>query len=274
MRRSSFIALLLVLLALAETSSAGELDVPFHRQNTQMWCWAASIAMVSEYFTGRPIEDCEVLSLYDRALQGPGTCCMGDSRCMRGSMPNEIGPILTNIFGLRVQTLSRGLSWQELVSNIDNGKPVIAWVWNSPSSAHVMVLVGYDEYGSVIVLDPMAGRKSYPFSGFAANWGPAHDWNISWVFGGASAQRNCSTVVDACSHPMHSYDATACVHGTQHPYDSGQCGHLCGYDYWGRPVPCHSYDTYPCSHPMHPYGDQMACSHPAHPGGHSRQVCD
>jgi hypothetical protein len=275
MRQHARIALFVVASLLCSTSAfAGrELRVPFHRQNTQVWCWAASIAMVSQFFTGRPIEDCQVLSLYDQAFGGPGTCCSGDRRCMRGSMPGEIGPILTNIFGLQASTLSRGLSWNEFVMHIDNGKPVIAWFWNSPSSAHVVVLSGYDDSGNVVILDPMAGRLVLPFSGFATNWGPSHNWNITWVFGGASQEENCSTVVDACFHAAHQYDSGPCMHGAAHPYDTNPCVHPCGYDYWGRLVPCHSYDTSYCVHPAHPYGDQVTCAHPAHPQGHPRRVC-
>jgi hypothetical protein len=227
------------------------LDLKFHRQNTQVWCWAASIAMVVEYLKGTPIEDCEVLSLYDRQFNGPGMCCQGDRRCQRGSMPGEIAPILGNIFDVHGRVLERGLSWNEVVANIDDDKPIIAWVWNSPTSAHVVVIVGYARPNTLVVFDPMAGRLNLPFDRGATNWGPQHNWNISWIFttnkvggdgGGGSTPRverriECQHRV-ACAHTMPCGHRMACPHRIpcQHPI----------YGPYGV-VPAHPFDT------LHPF---------------------
>lgn len=268
------------LLVAGHALAGNTLNVRFHRQNTMVWCWAASIAMVAEYMTGRSIEDCEVLSRYDAALGGRGACCQGDPRCVRGSRPDEIGPILSNIFGLRGSVLQRSLAWSEIVANIDSGRPVIAWVWNSMSSAHVVVISGYDDYGNVIVLDPLRGPLTVPYRGFATNWGPSHNWNISWVFtssggGGSASGDDCRTVMRACTHQAHPEGHwNACVH-PMHQADPYPCSHVCGYDYYGRPMPCHPYgDPGPCMHPVHPYGDQYACTHAAHPGGDAERICN
>jgi hypothetical protein len=254
--------------------SARTLPVRLHRQHTLVWCWAASIAMVVEYLTGNPIEDCEVLSRYDAALGGPGTCCVGDNRCMRGGMPGEIAPIIRNLYGVQVSALERALSWSEIVGEIDNSRPVIAWVWNSPTSAHVVVIVGYEDSGQLIVDDPLRGQLALPYSGFATNWGPSHLWNLSWRFqgtGSGPSTEQWTTIVEPCTHPAHpAGDRMACVHGTMHAYDTTACMHVC-YMY-GRAVPCHPYDTWPCVHPVHPGGDIVACTHPAHPEGHARRV--
>jgi hypothetical protein len=113
---------------------------------------------------------------------------------------------------------------------------VIAWVWNSPQSAHVVVISGYDDSGGLIVLDPMRGQLNVPYQGFATNWGPSHNWNISWVFAtdDAASRDDCKTVMRACTHPAHPQgDATACVH-PMHQYDTYACSHVC-YDWYGRP---------------------------------------
>lgn len=259
------------------------LNLRYHRQHTQVWCWAASIAMVVEYIKGERIEDCEVLSLYDRQFGGPGRCCQGDTRCVRGSMPGEIGPILGNIFGVRGQVLNRGLSWQEVVANIDNDRPIIAWVWNSPTSAHVVVIVGYRDPGIIMIFDPLTGPKELPHNAFATNWGPSHNWNISWVFssgpnrtpgGGRGGGPQWRTVIDPCTHRAHpAGDVGPCGHGVLHPAgDVYPCGHVC-YDTYGRPYPCHpAGDLFPCSHPVHPAGDVYPCGHLLHPAGHERRV--
>jgi hypothetical protein len=85
----------------ASMAFATELNIPFRRQTTPVWCWAATIAMVVDYVTGANTQDCEVLSRYDRSLGGPGTCCMGDARCIRTGQDHEMVRImqLYNIHG-------------------------------------------------------------------------------------------------------------------------------------------------------------------------------
>jgi hypothetical protein len=241
------------------------LDIKFHRQNTQVWCWAASIAMVVEYLKGTPIEDCEVLSLYDRQFNGPGMCCQGDRRCQRGSMPGEIAPILGNIFDVHGRVVERGLSWNEVVSNINDDKPVIAWVWNSPTSAHVVVIVGYAQPNTLVVFDPMAGRLNLPFDRWATNWGPSHNWNISWIFttdkagggGGGSTGRverriECQHQV-ACVHTMACGHRMPCAHRIQ-------CQHPI-YGPYGV-VPAHPFDTIHPFDTAHPFDTQHPFDRP------------
>lgn len=272
------IATLTPSLPVAEAQEGRTLSVRFHSQHTMVWCWAASIAMVVEYLDGKRIEDCEVLSLYDRSLGGPGRCCAADPRCMRGSRPNEIGPILGNIFGVHGVELPRSLTWREIVDNIDAGKPIIAWVWNSPQSAHVIVISGYaSNPRTLTVLDPLRGSLMVPFDGFAANWGPSHNWNISWIFDRGVATNSTSTTqprqpskvrrTTACTHAAHpAGHVMPCTHGTQHVADAYACQHPCPGPF--GPVPCHPYGhPGPCVHPAHPYGDSVTCEHPLHPNG-------
>ena len=249
------------------------LPVPQKLQSTLAWCWAASIAMVVEYYHATPTRDCEVLSTYDRSLGGRGMCCFGAAECMRGALPWEIGPILGGLFNLPGRTIERALTWPELVENIRNGRPVVAWIWNSPQTAHVVVLYGFTETPdrrTVHVLDPLRGAIDVNFDGFAANWGPQHNWNISWVFSKSGrggdreshgASRECT---QPCSHPAHSAgDPQACIHPA-HQFDQIPCQH-CVPGWTG--VQClHPFDMVPCSHPSHPY-DLVPCSHPAHPAG-------
>lgn len=255
-----FFVSLLLLQPFPISGQAGKrLAMRYHRQHTQVWCWAASIAMVVEYLKGGRIEDCEVLSLYDRRFGGPGRCCEGDPRCQRGSMPGEIGPILGNIFDVHGRILDRGLTWSEIVSNIDDDKPIIAWVWNSPTSAHVVVIVGYRQPRVILIFDPLTGPKEVSFDGFAANWGPGHNWNISWIFSSGRSGRTSETPIPRpgparrqveCQHRIACGHRVACGH-RQECVHRIQCQHPIWTPYGLRPA--HPYDTVHPYDVMHPY---------------------
>lgn len=151
-------------------SNAKILNIRPHPQHTLEWCWAASSAMVVEYITGQRIEDCEVLSNYDRRLGGRGMCCEGDRSCMRGAIPGEIETILGQIYGIHGSSQPNPISYNEIVSQIDDEKPIIIWLWRTPSSAHVVVIAGYRRPDTVVILDPMSGQQNVPYSVLRANW--------------------------------------------------------------------------------------------------------
>jgi hypothetical protein len=95
-------------------------------------------------------------------------------------MPNEIRPILEELYGIEVQEVHRGLRWDEIVRTIDAGRPMIAWVWNGPMSAHVVVIAGYRANGSLVILDPLRGRYDVPYGMFGTP-GMGQLWNLTWV---------------------------------------------------------------------------------------------
>lgn len=166
---------LITLLLLAPLNTVAQpneriLPVRPHRQNTLVWCWGASAAMVIEYITGQRTEDCEVLSAYDRRFGGPGTCCGGDPRCLRGAMPGEIETILGQVFGIHGRSQPAPISFEEIVKSIENDKPIVIWLWRNPSSAHVVVIAGYRRPNIVVVLDPLSGTQYVPDSVLRANW--------------------------------------------------------------------------------------------------------
>lgn len=192
---SSFATFLLAAMCLsaigaapAVAQDAKTLGVPHKEQNTLVWCWGASIAMVAEYYTGAPTKDCEALSLYDRSGGGAGLCCISPRLCHRGAYPQEIEFILKRVY--RIPTTTQGkLSWTTVRAQIDRGHPVIAWFWNGPMSAHVVVIVGYDERGRTLVIhDPLyADPVHVSYDQFASDYGPVHNWSTSWTFENASA---------------------------------------------------------------------------------------
>jgi|GEM_PF-3507739 hypothetical protein len=165
---NSLLSFILILM-FSVSSQANELDVQFHPQHTLVWCWAATIAMVGEYMTGQPSEDCGVLSAYDLALGGPGTCCFFPQPCNRTGQVQEMKNILGNLYHLSGFHYTRALSYGELRNQIDNECPIIAALQTN-FSGHVVVIIGYELPNRVIVLDPMSGRHEVLYQQLLANF--------------------------------------------------------------------------------------------------------
>jgi hypothetical protein len=160
----------ILLLSVPLKSYSEELDISFHRQNTMVWCWAATIAMVVEYVTGDSIEDCEVLNKYDRSLGGTGTCCYGDNRCVRTGQTREMAHILGDLFGVHGRYIPRPPSFDEIKRSINNDHPLIATLQNPMGGGHVVVVSGYENPYRVILLDPINGRHVVGYQTLISNF--------------------------------------------------------------------------------------------------------
>lgn len=185
--RRAVAGLVLGVLTWGAPALAEELDVSFRRQHTLVWCWAATIAMVGAYVTGKGAEDCEVLSAYDRLLGGRGGCCEFPQRCARTGSSQEMKTILSRIFGLSGYHYPRALTYAELQREIDRGKPFIAAIRNG-FSGHVVVVSGYETPDRVIVLDPMSGRHVVRYGQLRQNF-RLGSWTETLTVSGATPGR-------------------------------------------------------------------------------------
>jgi hypothetical protein len=181
------VAAILAGVLVGSSAFAEELEVPFHRQNTMVWCWAAAIAMVGGYATNTNAEDCQVLAAYDRLLNGPGACCQVPGKCLRAGGTQEMATILANIYHLRGYHHVRALSFRELKNEIDRGRPMIAAL-QTGFSGHVVVISGYEDPDVVVVLDPMSGRHEVTYSQLRANFQTGY-WTETFTIRGRSADR-------------------------------------------------------------------------------------
>ena len=161
-------------------ADAKELEIRFHRQHTVVWCWAATIAMVVEYATDQSIEDCQVLSMYDESLGGPGECCQ-DLHCVRTGSTQEMADILGNVFDIHGGYLPSPISFSQVRNHIDNDRPLIAGLRGGPG-AHVVVISGYRSPFTVIVLDPLSGRHEVDWGALIVNAQFGH-WTETFVIG-------------------------------------------------------------------------------------------
>ncbi len=133
--------------------SAGEavvLSVPYVGQQTEVWCWAAVSEMVLRYY-GRPVAQCQILSSWYR-----GDCCAFPSLCLTTASIPVIRETMFQFGGVGSAYLPRAMTFAELSSEINAGRPLII-AYRGSFSGHVVVLYGYDPEGFVYLHDPYFG---------------------------------------------------------------------------------------------------------------------
>ena len=67
------------------------IDVPFERQDTQVWCWVAAARMVALYYNVRVPSQCEMLQ-----AQYGAPCCGNPVFCMRPGHITEIQALIAS----------------------------------------------------------------------------------------------------------------------------------------------------------------------------------
>jgi hypothetical protein len=133
------------------------LGVPFKRQHTQVWCWAAVSAMIIQYYRGVYVEDCTLLSEYF------GTnCCGYPEQCTRPGLNEEMIYIMKRYNVWYRQ--ERVLKFNEVVNDINDEWPIVVGLMSkNPNEriGHVVVIAGYDYPDFVYVHDPMNSSGFY-----------------------------------------------------------------------------------------------------------------
>ena len=133
--------------------------IPVHQEGYYT-CWAACAEMIMEFLGGERIRQCEQASV----AFGLPNCCFGEGVVQpAGRGDTQWYPDFEK-WGFDVDFAPSAshprdhLTWEELTTEINQGRPfAFAWVENAPVS-HLMVLVGYHETGGdkrVIYLDPL-----------------------------------------------------------------------------------------------------------------------
>lgn len=184
---------------LTEAEASKDLEMDLRRQHSQVSCWAATIAMVVEYLKSFNVEDCEVLAEYDMRLGGRGLCCSGANECMRTGGLGEMGILFSKIFAIHGQ-VKGPLSFGDIVEEIDHDRPLIAAL-QRPGGGHVVVLAGYREADSVLVLDPIYGRAWASYDSLKANW-QYGIWTNTIVFSTNRGDGGCHRIHESISTPF------------------------------------------------------------------------
>lgn len=145
------------------------LSVPFIAQQTPVWCWAAVSEMIFRY-RGRGATQCQILSGWYR-----GDCCTFPQFCQTTAPIQAIQQTLYAFGGLNSATYPGPISFQNIQSEINSGRPVIV-AYRGSFSGHVVIIYGYDARGNVYIRDPYYGSFVVPY-GASFSYGGQLIWS-------------------------------------------------------------------------------------------------
>jgi len=139
------------------------IDVPFIRQEKN-FCGAASLAMVFKYW-GKNISQYSIADeIYDKSKKG---------------INSEILKSFSEDKGF-LAFIYRG-ELENIKENIKKGRPlIVAVIAKAPSGFHYIVIVGFDENLSLILVnDPYSGKiKELKLQEFTKRWKKSNYWTL------------------------------------------------------------------------------------------------
>ncbi len=144
------------------------LPVQYRGQQTQVWCWAATSEMVLAYH-GVYVSQCQILSAWMQT-----DCCVPNPMCEAGASLPVIQGTLSHFGGLG-SYIAGALSYDQVRSEIDAGRPMIV-AYSGSFTGHVVVIYGYDPtLGTVLIHDPYFGSFNVQY-GNSFNYGGTMYW--------------------------------------------------------------------------------------------------
>ncbi len=143
--------------------------VPFHQQQTMVWCWVAAAKMVAEYYSRHPVpSQCEMLQMQYRA-----PCCQNPNLCARGGYINEIQALIAR-FGGRTSGVSLPANGFVLYNALRRG-PIV--MHTRQGAGHFIVATGMrvdptpgGPLGKVMINDPFSGQYEVDFPNLLQAW--------------------------------------------------------------------------------------------------------
>jgi hypothetical protein len=130
--------------------------VPFHRQQTMVWCWVAAAKMVAEFYGRQPVPDqCEMLQMQYRA-----PCCQNPAVCTQPGHISQVQGLIAH-FGCRFSGVTRPGDGPALYNALQRG-PIV--LHTRQGAGHFVVATGMrltptpaGPLGIVLIHDPLAG---------------------------------------------------------------------------------------------------------------------
>ncbi len=133
------------------------LNMDNRAQQTEVWCWAATIEITANYY-GVSAQQCATLATWT----GFDCCNTYSTYCVRAGSNYEIQESL-RLLGLNSTFAYAPLSWNQLTTEINAGRPMIMF-YSDSFSGHVVVLFGYDAATKkVYIHDPYFGTFEVEF---------------------------------------------------------------------------------------------------------------
>lgn len=142
----------------SETAApAVSLNVKMAPQQTEVWCWAAVIEMISDYY-GNTAYQCQTLSWWFNGAD----CCSFPSFCAVAGTDHQIQQSLFTL-GISSEFQYSPLTWSQVKREIDARRPFIIFYQGS-FIGHVVVVYGYEQTtNSLLIHDPYFGTFKVPF---------------------------------------------------------------------------------------------------------------
>lgn len=143
--------------------------VPFHPQQTQVWCWVAAAKMVAEFYGRRPVPDqCAMLQ-----LQYGAPCCQNSQLCSRAGHITEIQALIGS-FGGRFSNVAPPANGLVLYDALRRG-PIV--MHTRQGAGHFVVATGMrvvpspmGPVGMVSINDPYFGQYEIDFPSLMHAW--------------------------------------------------------------------------------------------------------
>jgi Papain-like cysteine protease AvrRpt2 len=144
-------------------------DVPFHAQNTMVWCWVAAAKMVAEYYARQSVpSQCEMLQ-----MQYGVPCCQYPQQCTRAGSIFEIQALIAR-FGGRPSGIAPPADGFVLYDALRRG-PIV--MHTRQGAGHFVVATGMrvvpssiGPLGIVAIHDPFFGRYEVTFPDLMQAW--------------------------------------------------------------------------------------------------------
>ena len=152
-------ALAIIVLASCSSNESVMLKVNPKLQHMNSWCWAATVAMANEYFTGRSTQDCDVANTYFES-QGQNKCCPFNIKCNRGLKPSHLLYLIETQMKLAVEIRTKALRFEEIVDAISSNKLILVGLSTNGElqETHLVLINGYAKDGEYIhLIDPGTG---------------------------------------------------------------------------------------------------------------------
>jgi hypothetical protein len=154
-------------ITVADTSQSKILPIRFYKQLADNWCWAACCQMFLRYRKkSDPIRQCHMAT----ALNAAGDQCCGNVLSAACDSPQTPQNAFQK-YGVTFVPVAGAQSLAQVQAEINQGRPVeIHYQWLG-FGAHVVMVVGFYDDGTVEVFDPLdtlASQHRRAFSSVAS----------------------------------------------------------------------------------------------------------
>lgn len=164
--------------AVAHPGNANSLPLQVEHQNQYNWCWAAVSVSVKRFFDATFGEtQCEQAN----AILGRVSCCGPDGADEQVcNVTHTLDPVLSRLGVLR-RVRSGFLSFEEIETEIDAGRPVACFIGWTGGGGHFVCIAGYDAGPRTLAIrDPLFDPSTLPYDEFVNSYQHIGSWSFTY----------------------------------------------------------------------------------------------